>query len=736
MFDIEKLIKEMTIEEKASLCSGLDNWRTKEVGRLGLRSVKVADGPSGMRVEDEKGGSLPSTCYPTGSTLSSTFNPSLAHKLGNALGIEARSAGLSTLLGPAVNIKRTPRCGRNFEYLSEDPLLSGKIAAQYSKGVQEENVGVSPKHFACNNQEYMRMSTSVEISERAMREIYFPAFEMIVKEAKPWTVMCSYNRINGVYSSRNKWLLTDVLRSCWGFDGIVMTDWGAVSERVESLKAGCELEMPSSHGVRDREIVEAVKNGSLDENILNEAVRRLLEWIGKAYDNKALSYDKEKHHRLAVDIAIEGAVLLKNQDDILPLDKNEEVILIGPSAEKPRFQGGGSSKVNPYRVTTPLRAMSKYAFITYYKGWEDDGITLNPELEKEALYAIKDKKNVVIFSSLPDSFESEGFDRHSLSLPSCQLDFIEKATKINKNCIIVLFNGSAVTMPFKEKAKAIIEMNLPGEGVGEALSEILFGINEPSGRLSETYPLCEEDTPSYLYYPGDGRKTFYGEDIFVGYRYYDTKKMDVLFPFGHGLGYTTFELSNIRVEKKDKEVEVTVNLKNRGKRKGKTVVQLYVGKENSTKMRPSHELRAFEKVELERGEERDITFTLTSRDFSYWEERIHSWYVESGTYRIEVGFSSRDISVTTSVELLSSPLPLIVDEATTISEVIKSGKFEALGEEGKNLIKRLDGTDVNVVLKGEAAEGMVMGCPLHCIYSYSDAEEGTLERIEEALKKS
>lgn len=736
MFDIEKLINEMTLEEKASLCSGLDNWRTKGVDRLGLKPIKVADGPSGMRVEDNKGGSLEAISYPTGSTLASTFNPSLARRLGNALGKEARSAGLGTLLGPAINIKRTPRCGRNFEYLSEDPILCGRIASEYSKGVQEENVGVSPKHFACNNQEYMRMSTSVKISERALREIYFPAFEMIVKEAEPWTVMCSYNRINGVYSSRNKWLLSDVLRDEWGFDGIVMTDWGAISERVESLKAGCELEMPSSKGVRDREIVRAVKSGELDEKTLNEAVRRLLNWIAKSYDNKPLSYDKEEHHRLAVEIAEEGAVLLKNTDDILPLGRNEEVVVIGPSVFSPRFQGGGSSKVNPYRVSSPLEEMRKYAAITYSPGWEDDGVTGNVELEKKALSLIKGKKNVVIFSSLPDSFESEGFDRHSLSLPSCQLEFISKALEINSTCVIVLFNGSAITMPFKEKSKAILEMNLPGEGVGEAVSEILFGIREPSGRLSETYPLREEDTPSYLFYPGDGRETLYGEDVFIGYRYYDTKKMDVLFPFGHGLGYTTFAICDIRVEKKEKEVEVSVRVKNTGKRKGKTVIQLYVGMLKSSKMRAIHELRAFEKVELESGEERDIIFTLTERDFSYWEERIHSWYIESGTYTISVGFSSRDLPLKVRVELTSDPLPLIIDEATTISEVIKAGKFDSLGEGGRELIKRLDGTDVNVVLKGEAAEGMVMGCPLHCIYSYSDAKEGTLERIEEALRKS
>ena len=735
MFDIEKLIKEMTLEEKASLCSGLDNWRTKGVERLGLKPIKVADGPSGMRVEDNKGGSLKAISYPTGSTLASTFNPFLSRKLGNALGKEARGAGLSTLLGPAVNIKRTPRCGRNFEYLSEDPLLCARIASEYSKGVQEENVGVSPKHFACNNQEYMRMSTSVKISERALREIYFPSFEMIVKEAKPWTVMCSYNRINGVYSSRNKWLLSDVLRDEWGFDGIVMTDWGAISERVESLKAGCELEMPSSRGVRDREIVKAVKSGELDESVLDESVRRLLGWIAKSYDNKVLPYDKQEHHRLAVDIAEEGAVLLKNTDDVLPLGRNEDVVVIGPSAIHPRFQGGGSSKVNPYRVSSPYDEMSKYASLTYAFGWEEDGVTSNLELEKKALSLIEGKKNVVIFSSLPDSFESEGFDRHSLSLPSCQLEFISKALEINSNCVIVLFNGSAITMPFKDKAKAILEMNLPGEGVGEAVSEILFGVKEPSGRLSETYPLREEDTPSYLFYPGDGRETVYGEDIFVGYRYYDTKKMDVLFPFGHGLGYTTFALSSIRVEKKEKEVDVSVRVENTGKRKGKTVIQLYVGMLKSSKMRAIHELRSFEKVELESGEEREITFTLTERDFSYWEERIHSWYIESGTYTISVGFSSRDLPLKVSVELSSNPLPLIVDEATTISEVIKAGKFDSLGEGGKELIKRLDGTDVNVVLKGEAAEGMVMGCPLHCIYSYSDAKEGTLERIEEALRK-
>ncbi len=734
MLDIDKLMKELTLEEKAGLCSGLDNWRTKGVERLGLRPVMVADGPSGVRVEDGEGGSKEAVCFPTGSALSSTFNKALTYELGLALGAEARSFGLHTLLGPAINIKRTPLGGRNFEYLSEDPYLCGALSSSYVKGVEKNNVGVSPKHFACNNQEYMRMSTNVHISERALREIYLPAFEMTEKEAHPWTIMCSYNRINGLYSSKNKRLLSDILRDEWGFDGIVMTDWGAVCDRVESLKAGTELEMPSSRGVRDREIVEAVKNGTLDEETLDRAVRRLLEWIDKAYDNTLSSYDKEKDHLLAKTIAEEGAVLLKNDDGLLPLNKNEKVVVIGTSASSPRYQGGGSSRVNPYRVSSPLEELGKRMDVEYYPGWKENGVSADTVLEEEALNAIKGKR-AVIFASLPDSFESEGFDRHSMKLPEAQLDLISRALEINGDTIVVLFNGSSIEMPFADKAKAILEMNLPGEGVGEAVAEILTGEAEPSGRLSETYPVRLEDNPSYLFYPGDGRDTLYGEDIYVGYRYYDKKKMDVLFPFGHGLGYTSFSMGNMRVEKKGDFVDVRVTLKNEGKRKGKSVVQIYVNASRiKGKDRAVRELKAFEKVELEPGEEKELSFILTKRSFSYWEEKISSWYVEKGEYVIEAGFSSRNIVQSESIMLDGDDYPLIVDEATTVGEVIKAGKLEKLGEDGRTLIRNLDGTDVNVVLKGEAAEGMVTGCPLHCIYSYGDFEEGTLDRIESALK--
>ncbi len=737
--DIEKLISGMTLEEKASLCSGKDNWRTESVERFGLDSIMVSDGPSGLRKEDPAypGSSVEAVCFPTGSALSSTFNRSLAYRLGEALGEEAKSEGLHTLLGPAVNIKRTPLCGRNFEYLSEDPLVAGKLAAEYVKGVQEKGVGVSVKHFAANNQEYMRMSTSVRVSERALREIYLPAFEMTVKEAHPWTVMCSYNRINGTYSCQNKWLLDTVLRKEWGFDGIVMTDWGAMCDRVKSLEAGTELEMPSSHGVRDREIVEAVKNGTLSEEVLDEAVRRLLMWIDKGKgDEERVPYDREKAHALALDIATDGAVLLKNDGNILPLDRGEEVIVIGTFAKNPRFQGGGSSRVNPYRVSNPLDSMRTAAEITYFPGWKDDGCTGDDELEREAVDSAIGMKNVIVFAGLPDRMESEGFDRHSLALPSCQTRLIERILKVNPDAVIVLFNGSAVEMPFAPEAKAILEMNLPGEAVGEAVSALIFGAREPGGRLSETYPEKLEDNPTYLFYPGDGRETVYSEDVFVGYRYYDTKKTPVLFPFGHGLGYTTFSLSDMTVDRDGKDYTVTVTVTNDGKRKGSTVIQLYIRPEiKGGKNRPIHELRAFEKVYLEEGEGKRVTMRLTHRDFSYWEERIGDWYVEKGRYMIEVGFSSRDIVFSRPIELYSKPLPLIIDEATTVGEVIRHNKLDRLGEYGKALISALDGSDVNTVLRGEAAEAMITGCPLHSIYSFGEVPEGTLETIEEALRK-
>ena len=739
IMDIEKLISEMTLEEKAGLCSGKDNWRTKGIERLGLESIMVADGPSGVRKEDPAypGSSVEAVCYPTGSSLSSTFDTSLAERLGEELGEEAASKALHTLLGPAVNIKRTPLCGRNFEYLSEDPLVTGKLSSEYVKGVQKKGVGVSVKHFAANNQEYMRMSTSVHVSARALREIYFPAFEMTVKAAHPWTVMCSYNRINGVYSCKNEWLLEKVLRDEWGFDGIVMTDWGAMCDRVLSLEAGCELEMPSSRGVRDREIVNAVKDGRLSEEVLDRAVRRLLTWIGRGDKTEyGKPYDMEKGHGLAREIAVSGAVLLKNEDNLLPFDKGGETVVIGTFASSPRFQGGGSSKVNPYRVSKPLEEMGKYSKISYYSGWNGDGETGNDEREREALEAIRRKDKVLIFAGLPDTRESEGFDRHTLSLPQCQLQFIEKALDINPACVIVLFNGSAVEMPFAAKVKAILEMNLSGEAVGEAVADIIYGIREPGGRLAETYPVRLEDSPSYLFYPGDGRDTVYAEDVFVGYRYYDTKKLPVLFPFGHGLGYTTFRLENMKVSKTGNEYTVTATVANTGKRKGSTVVQLYVRPEiRNGNSRPYQELKGFEKIELGSGDKRELSFTLTRRDFSYWEERINDWYVEKGRYVLSLGFSSRDIVLSNPIELYSEPLPLIVDEATTVGDVMKHGMLEKLGSCGKAMIATLDGTDVNTVLRGEAAEGMVSGCPLHSVYSFGEVPDNALEIMESELRK-
>ena len=737
--DIEKLIKEMTLEEKAMLTSGLDNWHTKSIKRLNIDSVMVADGPSGIRKEDpdNPGSSYKATCYPTGSTLANTFNPELAYKLGEMLSKEAKSMGLHTLLGPAINIKRTPLGGRNFEFLSEDPFLVGELSSSYVKGVQKNGVGVSVKHFACNNQEYMRMSTSANVSERALREIYFPGFEKTVKEAHPWTIMCSYNRINGVYSSKNKWMLSDVLRHEWGFDGIVMTDWGAMCDRVESLKSGTELEMPSSKGITDKLIVRAVKEKRLSEEVLDEAVRRLLEWISKG--EKSVSkenFDYSKSRELAKEIAIEGAVLLKNEDELLPLNPSDELTVIGTFADRVRIQGGGSSRVNPIDVSSVLSLLSKRAKINYYPGWKDGGEEIDLVRKREAIEGARRKGKILFFMALPDSFESEGFDRHSLSLPPCQLDLLEEVGKINSNIVVILFNGSAIEMPFKDSVKAILEMNLSGEMTAEALLDILYGEKEASGRLSETYPLRIEDNPTYLTYPGDGRDANYSEDIYVGYRYYDSKKMDVLFPFGYGLSYTNFILNNLVVKKEgEKEYKVSVNVKNVGKRTGITLLQLYIRSECNKKNRPYHELKGFKKLSLSPEEEMTVTFHLCDRSFSYWEEKINSWFVESGKYVIEIGFSSRDISLEKEIEIEREPLPLIIDEATTLGEVIKTNNFGKLGDDGLVIVKALDGSKEETVLKGEAAEGMINSCPLFSIYSYTDLKEGSYERIIGELKK-
>ena len=655
---ISDLLSKLTLEEKAGLCSGKDFWRTKPVDRLGIPSVMVSDGPSGLRTQVENGvnenDSRASVSFPSGCATASSFDRDLLNGLGQILGEEANDYNVSTLLGPAINIKRSPLCGRNFEYLSEDPYVSGELGSAYIKGVQSKNVGTSVKHFAANNQETNRFSVSEEVDERTLREIYLTGFETCVKKTAPTTIMCSYNAINGELSSQNKWLLKDVLRDEWGYKGMVVSDWGAVFDRVKGIKADLSLEMPYSGGHTDNDIVQAVKSGELTMEELDEAVSHVLEMVLNYTEHKQSGhYDMDKDHEQSGLIAQESCVLLKNEkingSPALPLKANEDkVLFVGEFAENPRCNGGGSSKIKCYKMTGAVAAAREAGIeIDFVKDFSDEAVT-----------KAKDAAAVVVFAGLPESFESEGEDRKTLDMPALQNEYIGKLAEVNPRTIVVLHNGSPVAMPWVDKVAAILECYLGGENVGTAQINLLFGKANPCGKLAETFPLRLEDTPCYMYYPGNGRKSIYAEGIFVGYRWYDARKMPVLFPFGFGLSYTTFEYSDLRVSSKafkDTDgVEVSVTVKNTGSVEGKEIVQLYVSDKTGVEVRPEKELKGFEKVSLKAGEAKTVTFKLDKRSFAFWNTDIHEWYAPSGTYEIKVGASSRDIRLTTEVDVTSS----------------------------------------------------------------------------------
>lgn len=662
--DVKALVSQMTLEEKAGLCSGLDFWHTKPVERLGIPSVMVSDGPHGLRKQDDKvdhlgvNDSIKAVCMPAACATASSFDRELIGRMGQAIGESCQHEKLGVVLGPAVNIKRSPLCGRNFEYFSEDPYLAGEMSAAYINGVQSKNVGTSIKHFAANNQEHRRMSSSSNADERTLREIYFPAFEISVRKAQPWTVMCSYNRVNGVYASENPWLLTDVLRKEWGFKGYVMSDWGAVSDRVAGVAAGLDLEMPGSGGINDRKIIAAVKSGALDEKAVDRACQRILEINYRYLDNARpeTPWDQEADHQLSAQIAAECMVLLKN-DGILPLNKTDAVAFIGEFAAKPRFQGGGSSHINCFKTTSALEAAQGLP-VTYAQGYSASQDMATDEMIAEAVQAAKAAKVAVVFAGLPDSYESEGYDRTHMAMPACQNRLIEAVAEANPNTVVVLHNGSPVEMPWLGKVKAVLEAYLGGQAVGIAAVKLLYGDANPCGHLAETFPVKLSDNPSYLYYGGEGNEADYREGVFVGYRYYDKKEMPVLFPFGYGLSYTTFACTDLHLSAgkiTDREtLTATVKVTNTGSRTGKAVIQLYVGDQKSTVLRPVRELKGFEKVELQPGESRDVAFTLDKRAFAYWNAAIHDWHVETGAFTIEVGQSSRDIEASGEVTVEST----------------------------------------------------------------------------------
>lgn len=779
-FDVETILNKMTLEQKASLCSGADFWHTEAFAELGLPSVMVSDGPHGLRKQEEDvdhmgvAESIKAICFPTASAMACSWDKELLYQVGNALGEECVAEDIAVLLGPGINMKRSPLCGRNFEYYSEDPCLAGEMGAAFVKGVQSHHVGTSLKHFAANNQEWRRMSTSVLASERVLKEIYLTAFEKVVKDAKPWTVMCSYNRINGVYSCENKWLLDDVLRKEWGFCGLVMTDWGAMNKRIPALQAGLDLEMPDCHGETDKQIVAAVQNGTLEESVLDTSVRRILTMVQNYISHKPEEkpvYNKEAHHQLARKTAGESAVLLQN-DGILPLKSNQKLALIGSFAKTPRIQGGGSSHINCTKIDSAVDAFEalnqlpgehicengvcrivpplRYEF-TYAQGYPTDEDKIEETLITEAVENAKNADVAVLFVGLPDAFEGEGYDRNHLDMPNCQNTLIQRICEVQENVVIVLHNGAPVTMPWKHQVNAILEMYLAGQASGSAAVDLLTGRVNPSGKLAETFPLRLEDNPSYLNFPGSRDEVIYSEGIFIGYRYYDKKKMDVLFPFGYGLSYTNYRYDNLTLlingaetdttdipsAKDTDEILVSADITNTGNLPGKEIVQLYIKNFIGIENRPEKELRGFEKVALQPGETKTVTFSLDYRSFAYYNETAHDWFVESGVYHICLGTSSRDLQLCQSIEITGTKqLPFHAWDVTTCEDVQLFSKHPEildalLNTSGfANVGDRKDDDEGTA----ELMKAMFAGTPLHSILSFS-GEELTYDEIQETIRK-
>jgi beta-glucosidase len=652
-------VDDLPLERKAALLSGRDFWSTEPVEEAGLPSVVLTDGPHGVRRQragfDEIGllESLPATCFPPAVAVGSSWDPAVAERIGEAIGREARALGVHVALGPGVNIKRSPLCGRNFEYYSEDPLLAGVLGAAHVRGQQSQGVGASVKHFAANNQETERMQVSADVDERTLREIYLPAFERVVTEAQPATVMCSYNRINGVYASQNRWLLTDVLRGEWGFTGAVVSDWGAVMDRGAALAAGLDLQMPGDRGAGNREVVAAVRDGALDEALVDESARRVAA-LAELATGPAEGFDAEAHHALARELAAGCAVLLKNDAGVLPLRRDARIAVVGEFARSPRYQGGGSSRVNATRVESALDAVRELApGATFAPGFALDGTGDAAALREEAVRIAGDAEVTVVFAGLADADESEGFDRETLALPAVQVELIRAVAAVGARTVVVLSSGGVVSLEgWHDDVDAVLAGFLLGQAGGGALADLLFGVANPSGHLAETIPLRLEDTPAYLNFPGEQGHVRYGEGVMVGYRSYETLGRPVRYPFGHGLSYTTFETSGLRVEATGADTAtVSVTVTNTGARAGRHVVQVYVATGAGPVRRPARELRAFAKVALEPGEARAVSLELGRRAFAYWDVREGGWVVAPGEYTVQIGRSAADVVAVETVAL-------------------------------------------------------------------------------------
>lgn len=752
--DVKELVSQMTLQEKASLLSGADFWHTEAVERLGLSAFMMCDGPNGLRKQvgeaDHLGlfGSISTVCYPTASAVAASFDEEMAEKLGETLGEECLREDVSMLLGPGLNMKRSPVCGRNFEYYSEDPFLAGKMAAAYIRGIQSKGVCACPKHFAANNQEYRRMSGNSIVDERTLHEVYLSAFEMVVKEAKPKSIMCSYNMLNGTYLSENRYMLTEVLRDKWGFDGFVVTDWGAGKDARKGVEAGLDLVMPGGSKDHEEAVIEAVESGKLSEEKVDEAVINILNAFNWTLENRPSGIrpsddtTRKADYRFARTLAEESAVLLKNER-VLPIRSDRKVLFVGEFAKKPRYQGSGSSHINSAFVSSAFDAAAdkKVSFVSGYDTKEKD-LKKIAMLREEAVEAADEADIIVIFAGLPASYESEGFDRENINLPPEQDKLIEELSHLGKKTVVVMHNGAPVAMPWIDRVDAVLDMQLAGDGVGEATVRLLYGEANPSGKLSESYPYKLSDNPSFLNFPGEAGNPVYAEGVFIGYRYYEKKRMPVLFPFGHGLSYTEFEYSDIKISADritDQDtVKVSIDVWNVGRYPGKEVVQLYVSDNESRVNRPLKELKGFKKIELKPEEKKTVTFTLDARSFAYYDERIHDFRVESGEFTIMIGASSNDIRHVIPVYVESTTeVPLKVTEFTAIVDILETTKGQKiLGPIMKKISegRGTDSVDNDALGEGgnEMFERMVLEMPIITLASF---ELMTKDEVLKLIKK-
>jgi beta-glucosidase len=659
-----RLVSQMTLEEKASLCSGKNVWYLKSIPRLGLPGIMLTDGPHGLRKqlnsEDNIGlsASIPAVCFPTASALACSFDRELLEEVGSAIGEECRQENVAVLLGPGMNIKRSPLCGRNFEYFSEDPYLSGHLAVAFIQGVQSQDVGTSLKHFAANNQEKRRLTIDAVIDERTLREIYLAGFEIAVKNSHPWTVMCAYNRVNGEYASQNKRLLTQILHDEWGFSNLVVSDWGATFERVNALAAGMDLEMPYTGPTNDARICQAVHENQLPEAILDQAAQRITELILKSQSRQSFVYDAEKHHALARTAAAESAVLLKNEHGLLPASPSLSAAVIGTFALNPRYQGTGSSKLTPIHIDNALDEFKlQGARITYAAGYKEDSDEIDENLVAEACQLAQGKDIVYIFAGMPDAYEAEGFDREDMHMPASHVALIEAVCAVNSRVVVVLHGGAPMEMIWADKVQAILLMYLGGESVGSATVDLLLGKTNPCGKLAESWPLRDSDVPAFPFFPGYPLSVEYREGLFVGYRFYDTANKPVHFPFGYGLSYTQFEYRDLKISQdqmlESDRLTIRCKVRNSGKRAGKEIVQLYIHADTPAIFRPEHELKGFIKIALQPGEEKEIAFELSARDLAFYNTEISDWTTLPGKYEIRIGASSRHIRLRGSLAYTS-----------------------------------------------------------------------------------